>query len=39
MDSFKDGALVAEVRAGDQAQAADQSRAKIGNDVAVKILQ
>src|SRR5260370_10254417 len=35
---FKDGALVAEIRAGDKAEAADQSRAQIGKNVAVKIL-
>src|SRR5258708_20522804 len=37
VDSFKDGALVAEIRAGDEAEAADQSRAQIGNNVAIKV--
>src|SRR5208283_5354733 len=39
MDSLKDGALMAEIRAGHKAKSADQSRAQIGNNVAVEILQ
>src|SRR6185503_4715536 len=36
---FKHRALLADVRAGNESQAADKTRAKIGNDVAVKILE
>src|ERR1019366_1356571 len=35
---FKDGALMAEIRAGDQAKSADQSSAQVGKNVAVEIL-
>src|ERR1035437_7602787 len=35
---FKDGALVAEIRAGNEAEAADQSGAEVGKNVAVEIL-
>jgi hypothetical protein len=38
VDGFEDGALVAEIRAGDETEAADQSRAQIRKNVAVKIL-
>src|ERR1700687_1073953 len=35
MHGFKDGALVAEIRSGNEAKAANQSRAQIGKNVAV----
>ena len=39
MDGFKNGVLIANVRTGNKAQPPNESRAKIGDDVAVKILQ
>src|SRR5690242_16254244 len=39
VDGFKNGAVVAEVGAGHQAEAAHKSGAKIGDDVAVEIFE
>ena len=39
VDGFEDGAFVAEVGAGDEAETADEGRAEIADDVAVEILK
>ena len=39
MHCFKDGALCAEVCSGNKAEAADQARAEIADDVAIEIFK